>query len=81
MARFFIDIDLDGTLVADVEGMDLPNLAEAEQQCVSGLLEVAQSRLGKDVAERITTTVMNDARQVLLRHTLSLTCHVQRDDT
>jgi hypothetical protein len=77
MPVFHIDLDLGGALLEDLEGVDLPNLQAAEAYCIAGLIEVARGAVTAHAHERFTTILRDEARNLILERTMTLTCELR----
>jgi hypothetical protein len=52
-------------------------LQAAEAHCIAGLIEVAKSLVTADARQRITTTLRDKARTLLLERTMTITCELR----
>jgi hypothetical protein len=77
MPVFHVDISVGDSLFEDLEGIELADLQAAEAYCIAGLIEVAKSLVTADARQRITTTLRDKARTLLLERTMTITCELR----
>ena len=76
MPVFHVDISVDDSLTEDLEGVEFSNLKAAEAHCVASLIEVAKSLVTADTRQRITMTLRDEARNLILQRSCALICKI-----
>ena len=76
MPLFFVDIHQGGASIQDLEGIEFRDVQVAEAHCVASLIELAKGFVTPKALERITLTVLDESRKVVLERTLTLTCDI-----
>ena len=76
MPVFHVDISVDDSLTEDLEGVEFSNLKAAEVHCIASLIEVAKSLVTADTRQRITMTLRDEARNLILQRSCALTCKI-----
>ena len=64
MPHFYFDVRDDGTLVADDEGIDLPDLQSAQEEAARTLAEIIRNEDSGFSAQRLALEVRDASRPV-----------------
>jgi len=70
MSRYFFDTDESGKVLIDEDGVELPNIDEAEKEALATLGHIAKDRAGR--CRYVAMNVRDEAGTVLLTAALSL---------
>ncbi len=72
MRCFYFDVHEDELLAEDPDGLEFPNLAEAEREALEAAASIGKDRLPSGIGE-IAVEVRDESRALLLTVTVSLT--------
>ena len=76
MPLFYVDIYQNHMSIEDLEGIEFRDVQAATAHCVASLIELAKGLVTAHTLERITLTVRDERRDVILKRTLTLTCDI-----
>jgi hypothetical protein len=72
MPRYYFDVREGPLFVSDEEGMEFPNLDEAEQEATHAVVSIGRDRLPRSDTRDVTIEVRNEDRKRVLTVTVAL---------
>ncbi|CAA2159890.1 hypothetical protein MBRA_05070 [Methylobacterium brachiatum] len=71
MPRYFFDV-MDGDLIVDSEGVDLPDVRAAHDKAIKALPDITKSYLSDKQKQEVSVTMRDESGRPMFRATLTI---------